>query len=305
MTSPITRQGVTLGCALVLAGCANHLPQRSDQEAGVERTLLSHDLRIDVGEPTDLEQPRRRIRVSEVHRYQVTDWLVTRRYDRYTPYQPWREVYEIPLGAVALVAGVGANVANVFALGHLPGSMTHGWISYGVAGINPFMNAPANGRAEQNLASVERTQTGQREETVNSPWANRTVEVTAGPKLYPLDTDAKGYLRIDLLDSPFADQDLNRITRLGFNAKDEDDHAQADAWLPLAHGLRGRLAEARSLIYDDLEDDSVAQWVQRSKRLRQLGLPQEAEELEQSLIELTRNDPELQREYLAALKHQR
>ncbi|PVZ20711.1 MULTISPECIES: hypothetical protein [unclassified Pseudomonas] len=305
MTSLLLRYGATLGCAIALAGCANHLPQRSDQEARVERTLLAHDLRIDVGEPGNLDQPRRRVHVSEIHRYQVTDWLVTRRYDRYTPYQAWREAYEIPLGAVALVAGVGANVANVFALGHLPGSMTHGWISYGVAGINPFMNAPANGRAEQNLASVERTQTGQREETVNVPWANRTVEVTAGPKRYPLDTDAKGYLRIDLLESPFADQDLNQVTRLGFFAKDEDDQSQADAWLPLAPGLRGRLAQARALIYDDLEDDSVAQWVQRSKRLRQLGLPQEAEELEQSLIELTHNDPELQRDYLEALRRQR
>jgi hypothetical protein len=39
----------------------------------------------------------------------------------------------------------------------------------------------------------------------------------------------------------------------------------------------------------------VSQWVHRVKRLSELGLEEEASELEQSLIELTRNDPELQR----------
>jgi hypothetical protein len=53
------------------------------------------------------------------------------------------------------------------------------------------------------------------------------------------------------------------------------------------------------LIYDDLEDDDVSQWVHRVKRLSELGLEEEASELEQSLIELTRNDPELQQEFRA------
>ena len=37
------------------------------------------------------------------------------------------------------------------------------------------------------------------------------------------------------------------------------------------------------------------------KRLSELGLEEEASELEQSLIELTRNDPELQAEFLKSL----
>jgi hypothetical protein len=37
------------------------------------------------------------------------------------------------------------------------------------------------------------------------------------------------------------------------------------------------------------------------KRLSELGLEEEASELEQSLIELTRNDPELQKIFLQAL----
>ena len=110
------RNTLTLGgalcAALVLAGCANHLPQRSEHEERIERKLLDHSLQIDVGEPRVLELPQRRIRVHEQKTFEVTAYEVTRRYDRYTPYQPWRELYEVPLGAVAIVGGVGANVTS-------------------------------------------------------------------------------------------------------------------------------------------------------------------------------------------------
>ncbi|MCY1449761.1 hypothetical protein D9M71_665210 [compost metagenome] len=65
--------------------------------------------------------------------------------------------------------------------------------------------------------------------------------------------------------------------------------------------MRSKLYEAHGLIYDDLEGDEVNQWVHRVKRLSELGLEEEASELEQSLIELTRNDPELQTEFLKSL----
>jgi len=41
--------------------------------------------------------------------------------------------------------------------------------------------------------------------------------------------------------------------------------------------------------------------VHRVRRLSELGLEEEASELEQSLIELTRNDPELQQHFLQSL----
>ena len=80
-----------------------------------------------------------------------------------------------------------------------------------------------------------------------------------------------------------------------------DDVARAETTLMVSHTLRGKLREAHDLIFDDLEDGDVDQWVHRVKRLSDLGLEEEASELEQSLIELTRNDPELQEAFLKAL----
>lgn len=290
-----------LGALLLLSGCANQLPQRSEHEERFERRLLDHSLQIDVGEPRVLELPQRRIRIQEQKTFEVTEFEVTRRYDRYTPYQPWRELYEVPLGAVAVVAGIGANVLNVVALGRLPDSATKDWISYGFAGLNPAINVESNGRSEQNLAAIEEKQLDRRMEYSSLPWIESPVQIKAGSETFELTTDRSGILRLNLLDGPFGEQDASHIDTLLLSVEDPQDGARAEATLLVSRNLRGKLREAHALIYDDLEDDDVGQWVHRVKRLSDLGLEEEASELEQSLIELTRNDPELQQEFLKAL----
>ncbi|WP_442109205.1 hypothetical protein [Pseudomonas sp. NUPR-001] len=293
--------GAALCGALLLSGCANQMSQRSEHEERIERKLLEHSLQVDVGDPKVLELPQRRVRIHEQKNFEVTEFEVTRRYDRYTPYQPWREIYEIPLGAVAVVAGVGANVVNIFALGNLPDSVTRDWFSYGVDGLNPFMNAQSNGRAQQNLAGITEIQKDKRQEYTSLPWSDRPVEVKAGKISHTLTTDRNGVLLLNLLDSPFSEQNLTHIGTLHLQVADEDNNVRGDASLLISSTLRSKLVEAHDLIFDDLEDDEVNQWVHRVKRLSELGLEEEASELEQSLIELTRNDPELQQEFLQAL----
>ena len=125
--------------------------------------------------------------------------------------------------------------------------------------------------------------------------------VKAGKQEHELTTDRNGVLRLNLLDSPFAEQDLNRVGKLTIEVEDAQDETHSDSTLSISSSLRGKLLEAHNLIYDDLEGDDVNQWVHRVKRLSELGLEEEASELEQSLIELTRNDPELQHEFLQSL----
>jgi hypothetical protein len=299
--STISLQGGALCAALLVSGCANHMSQRSEHEERVERKLLDHTLAIDVGDAKVMELPQRRVRIREQKTFEVTEFEVTRRYDRYTPYQAWRELYEIPLGAVAVVAGVGANVLNVIMLGSLPDSVTKDWINYGVAGLNPFMNVQSNGRAQQNLASADDVQKDKRLEHTSLPWSERPVQVQSGKRNYELTTDRHGVLRLNLLDSPFAEQDLNRVDQLTLGVEDTDHSVHANATLALSSTLRNKLVEAHGLIFDDLEGEEVGQWVHRVKRLSDLGLEEEASELEQSLIELTRNDPELQQQFLKSL----
>ncbi len=298
----IVSSGALLISALYLAGCANQLPQRSEHEARTERKLLEHSLHIDVGEPRTLQEAQRRIRIRNQQTFEVTDIEVTRRYDRYTPYQPWRELYEVPLGAVAVVAGVGANVLNVVALGRIPEAATRGWINYGFAGLNPFINVESNGRSQQNLASLQEQPSAPRIEYISLPWADSPVTVSAGNERYELTTDRSGVLRLNLLDGPLAEQDLAHVDTLTFEVLDPQDGTRASARLQISADLRRRVAQAHDLIFDDLEGDDVERWVERVSRLDRLGFADEASELEQSLIELTRNDPELQQDFLRTLE---
>ena len=290
----------TLCAALLLGGCANQLPQRSEHEARTERKLLDHSLRIEVGEPV-LELPQRRVRVLDQKTFEVTDFEVTRHYDRYTPYQAWRELYEIPMGVVAVVAGIGANVLNVAMLGTLPENATRNWISYGFAGLNPALNVESNGRSQQNLARIDEQRRDARLEYSSLPWAERPVIILADQQRHEFTTDRNGVLRLNLLDGPFADQDISQVGRLQLQVQDPQDGVRADVFLVVSRNLRGKLLEAHDLIFDDLESDDVRQWVHRVKRLSELGLEEEASELEQSLIELTRNDPDLQQEFMQRL----
>ena len=199
------------------------------------------------------------------------------------------------------VGGVGANVLNVVALGRIPDTATKDWISYGVAGVNPFMNVESNGRSQQNLAGIDEKRQETRTDYSSLPWAERPVMIKAGEQTHELLTDRNGVLRLNLLDGPFADQDIARVGTLLLTVTDEQDATSAEATLLVSRTLRGKLREAHGLIYDDLEGAEVEQWVHRVKRLSDLGLEEEASELEQSLIELTRNDPELQAEFLRSL----
>lgn len=301
MPCTFVRMG-SLVCLALLSACANHLPQRSDHEARAERKLLDHSLRIDAAEETPMDLPQRRISINEQQTFEVTDFEVTRVYDRYTPYQAWREIYEIPAGAVAVVAGVGANVVNVIALGNVPQSATRGWIEYGMAGLNPAMNVQSHGRAEQNLASLHEVQTGQHKEQLSLPWTEKPVLVKAGKQTHELLTDRRGLLFLNLLDGPLAEQDLTNIDKLTVVVEDPRDGTHQEVTLTISKALRNKLQEAHELIFTNLEDDDVDQWVYRVSRLSQLGLEDEASELEQSLLELTSNDPELQAEFLKALE---
>ncbi|MCJ8169279.1 hypothetical protein [Atopomonas sediminilitoris] len=289
--------------AVALIGCANPLPQRKDIESRYERKLLQHSLSIDAGQSEALALPQRNIRVREEKTFEVTEFEETRYLKRYTPYQPWRELYEVPMGAVAIVAGLGANVVNLLTLDSLPTSVTRDWLKYGFDGLNPAMNVESNSRAQQSLQRLEQKQLEQRVETLNLPWSERPVGVLIdGYNEQELLTDANGVLPLNLLQEPFASFDFSRARKLTLTITDPLDDTSTQSTLQLDKGLSQTLREAHQLIFDDLEEDEVDEWVYRVQRLKALNLTHEANNLEQSLLALTANDPELQQAFIEALQ---
>ena len=289
-------RGALLSAALMSDGCANQLSQRNEHESRSERSVVSRQLHIVPNGELTLSSPSRILRVEDRTVFDVKEYQVTRRYDRYTPYQAWRELYEIPLGSVTLVAAVGANVLDLLSFGQLvPQTATRGWLRYGIDGINPFMNTESNGRAQQNLASYHEQLINERQERITQPWAEQPVILRIGAEQAQLETDPQGYLLLDLTSTHFLDLDTRWANSLLLMVNDAQKATQSDHLrLYLSPELQQHLPELQALLLDDLESDDLEQWVQRIERLNSLGFPEQANELELTLLELSQDDEPLQ-----------
>lgn len=285
---------------LLLTACANHEPQYQELESRLEKTPVETQLQIDPGDSI-LELPQRRIRFTEQQEVKITRVETIHYYDRYTPYQAWRELYEVPLGAVNLLVGLGVNLLDLLSLGSLPKDMTQGWIETGLAGLNPFMNISSSERSIDQLIETQEQRQNNHLEATQTPWANKSVMVSLGKHQYPMSTDRNGVLRLNLLEAPFSEHSFQQLEKIHISAKDPEHSLSAEIDLALSPNLCAHLQEARSLILDDLESDSLNHWVFRINRLNALSLEEEAQDLEKNLLELTQNDPELHQELLHAL----
>ncbi|MEH6564763.1 MAG: hypothetical protein V7756_05485 [Halopseudomonas sp.] len=143
-------------------------------------------------------------------------------------------------------------------------------------------------------------QLDQQDQFQSLPWANQQVELVVGKVRVSRQTDQDGQLRLNLLDEDFVGLDFDevRIITLSVSA---GPGVQTDATLLVGRELRSKLREAEQLIYDNLEEDDVNQWVYRVQRLAALGLDEESSQLENMLILLTTGDPQLQGDFIQAL----
>ena len=132
------------------------------------------------------------------------------------------------------------------------------------------------------------------------PWADRTLTIQLGELAVTRQTDSDGQLRLNLLDEDIVPVDFDQLRVIELDAQATPE-VRAEATLLIDRDLRSVLHEASELIYDNLEEDEVSQWVDRIERLRQLGLKEEASQLENMLILLTTGDPQLQGDFVQAL----
>lgn len=140
-----------------------------------------------------------------------------------------------------------------------------------------------------------------REEYQRLPWAEKPISVVAGNFQTILYTDKDGHLQLNLLNDGFLDLDYQNLRVIQLSAK-ADQAVRGEVDLLVGRDLRSKLHEAVELIYDNLEEDDVDQWAYRVKRLEELGLEVESNQLENMLILLTTGDPMLQGEFIQALE---
>ncbi|CEA02302.1 lipoprotein [Pseudomonas saudimassiliensis] len=132
------------------------------------------------------------------------------------------------------------------------------------------------------------------------PWDDQPVILIAEDRRFTLRTNHDGVVRLNLLDEQFIDLDFTNLRTIQLVAR-ANPTVVAEQTLLISRELRAVLREAVALVYDNLEESGVEQWVYRIHRLNELGLEEESNQLENMLMVLTIADPELQYEFLQAL----
>ncbi|GAA6131833.1 hypothetical protein [Halopseudomonas sabulinigri] len=143
-------------------------------------------------------------------------------------------------------------------------------------------------------------QLDQQDQFQSLPWANQLVDLAVGEVRISRQTDQDGQFRLNLLDEEFVGLNFDEVRVITLSAS-AGPGVQTETTLLVDRDLRSKLQEAEQLIYDNLEEDDVNQWVFRVQRLAELGLNEESSQLENMLILLTTGDPQLQGDFIQAL----
>ena len=178
--------------SLLLTGCANHFDPEYQLTHKIDRQLTSHTLAIKLDHDEPLDKPELTITVTEAKRFQVTEYEGMARYDVYTPYQGWREAYEIPVGILTLPFAIILSI--------VPSTETPAVLSWSVAGMNPFLNVEDKDRSVRKLLDQDIKPIDEKQEYFEAPLANTAISLQLGDHTVSTSLDDEGKVKLNLLD---------------------------------------------------------------------------------------------------------
>ena len=285
-----------LAAALLFAGCANHIEDITKEIPENTRTVLERQYVI----RTDKEIPDSssfKITVEELENVRVTVYQVRRDSSLYTPYEGWRESYEVLTGVCLFPVAVISNVVSVVTFGMFPFAWSAEVTKYSFDGMNPCMNFESRGRVEEIPAKVERTQVDSYTESKQTPVANEWLIIRPGnDSFWRVRTDNLGQAEIVLL-STDPDQFKNISSRY-LDIYLEKNNIKCKT-MPMSRRLLGRLADARKAMLKYYSAPSGASLAACVKELEALSFEGIAFQLEDGEL---KKHPELREEFEKAVR---
>ena len=275
-----TRMIAAACLSLLLTGCANHLEDITKEVPENSRTVLENQYIV----TADKEIPDSasfKITLEEAENVKVTVYQVRKYSTLYTPYEGWRESYEILSGICLLPVAVVSNVLSVFTFSMFPFSWSAEVTKYSFDGMNPCMNFESQSRAEEIPVKVERTLVDTYTETKRKPLADESLIIRMDKDVFgTVKTDALGQAEIHLLT---LDLDATvPITSRHLDIYLEKNNALCKS-IPLSRSLLARMNSARRALmkyYAAPNGNSLADCVREMERLSFEQLAFQLEEAE-------------------------
>ena len=184
--------GAALGSLLLFnSGCANHLRNVDVVTQENDRKLISakYELKItpETVKDSSFHVEIQKLESAEVRKYEVRTVRTIA-----TPYQWWREFYEIPAGIGLLPVSLGSHLLFIFTFGVLPYDIPKSINELSFTGMNPALNWENDARIEDTLLSLDRKMLSNNTENIKIPLAKQPIIVRSGNQSRTFVTDDFG-----------------------------------------------------------------------------------------------------------------
>ena len=264
---------------LAAAGCANHLEDVTKETPENTRTVLGlqYVLAMDKEIP---DSASFKVSVEQVENIQVTVHQVRKVSALYTPYQGWRESYEILSGICLFPVALVSHVFSAVSFGMFPFSWSADVLKYSLDGMNPCMNFESRSRVEEIPLKVERTRVDSYKETKRRPLANEYLVVRPESDSYwRVKTNELGQAEIVLLSTDI--EKSKSLTSRHLDIYLEKGNVKFKT-IPMSRRLLVRLNLARKAMMKYYSVPGGAQLAECVKKLEELSFENLAYQLEES-----------------------
>ncbi|MBQ7207244.1 MAG: hypothetical protein IJS01_05535 [Lentisphaeria bacterium] len=267
------------GVVLFAAGCANHLedvtketPENTRSAAGTQYVLT---MDREIPDSTSFK-----VTVEQVEDVQVTVHQVRKVSALYTPYQGWRESYEVLSGVCLFPVALVSHVFSALSFGMFPFSWSANVLKYSLDGMNPCMNFESRSRVEEIPLKVERTRVDSYRETKRKPLANEYLIVRPESETYwRVKTNELGQAEIVLLSTDTSKSGTFTSRHLDIYLEKENVKCKT---VPMSRRLLSRLSRARQAMVKYYSVPGGQQLAECVKKLEELSFENLAYQLEEA-----------------------
>ena len=281
----------------VLAGCANHLRDTESVSQEDDKKILNvkYDLKLT---PETIRDASYHVEIEKQESVEVKKFQVNTVKSIVTPYQGWREFYEVPAGIGLLPVSIGSHLLFICTFGILPYDVPKNITNLSFTGMNPALNWENEDRAEENLVSAERKMLSDVTENIRTPLAQQEITVRSEKDSRKYTTDDFGGFDLNFLALNERDTFYPNARKISFVLEGSPEKELKH--IILTRDFLARLLKAKARINTYRANPSGKDLFDTVIYLEKNGFEQLGYSLEESELARTANDSRFQEDFKAA-----
>ena len=282
---------------LILVGCANHLRDTESVSQEDDKKILNvkYDLKLT---PETIRDASYHVEIEKQESVEVKKFQVNTVKSIVTPYQGWREFYEVPAGIGLLPVSICSHLLFICTFGILPYDVPKNITNLSFTGMNPALNWENEERSEENLVSAERKMLSDITENIRTPLAQQEIVVRSEKDSRKYTTDDFGGFDLNFLALNEKDTFYPNARKISFVLEDPSEKELKH--IILTRDFLARLLKAKARINAYRTNPSGKDLFDTVIYLEKNGFEQLGYSLEESELARTVNDSKFQEDFKAA-----